>query len=444
MRYKFQKIVFMLFCFIFFQSCYESIVTNGLDDWEDASHSNDFDPNYDVVFDQSKVNRIDLVLTEIEFSEMQSNMNLLATTNELDINPNYFACDFYFNNKQWYEVGVRYKSNKKTFEAFLNGNGKLPFKLIFDKFQTEDNDISKQRFYGFKELSLEPNFNDNTLMREKIASNIFTDFGVPASKTAYYEIHVDKGDGNPVYFGLYTMNEDVERNILNRNFLSNTGNCYKADGDGAKFDGAIFTTDSFENITNELNSNKEDVQQLNDVLNSSLRISDLDTWKTNLEAIFDVNGFLRYLAVNNTIQNWETYGNKKDNYYLYNDPKDNLLKWIVNNTSESLKSKGDEDPISISMLEVSKKWTLIYNLIRVDEYKTMYKSYIEEFINSSFTKENMDALYIKDKNLITPFVSKETYNYTHIQGGFAAFESDIEDLIYHTDIRLIIAERYIK
>jgi spore coat protein H len=444
MKQQFLKILSIVFCALLFTSCYEEIVTNGLYDWEDESHSNEFEPNYDVVFNQSKVNRIDIVLTAKVFTEMQIDMNTLSTTNEAIINPKYFACDFYFNGKQWYDVGMRYKGNKKAYASFLNGNGKLPFKLNFDRFETQNPDLKKQRFYGFQELSLEPNFNDNSLMREKIASELYNQFGVPVSKTAYYELHVDKGDGNSVYFGLYTMTEDIENTILNRTFLSNTGNCYKADGDGAKFDDAIFTLDSFENITNKLSTNKEDVQQLNEILNSSLRISDLEAWKSNLEAIFDVDGFLKYLAVNNTIQNWDTYGNKKDNYYLYNDPKDNLLKWVVNNTFEALKSRGDEDPISIGMLEVSKKWTLIYNLIRIEEYKIKYKAYIEEFINSYFTKERMDALYEKDKYLIAPSVLKETSNYTHIQGGFSAFESEVENLIYHTDMRLIVAERYIR
>jgi spore coat protein H len=444
MKQQFLKTLSIVFCLLLFISCYEEIITNGLYDWEDESHSNEFEPNYDVVFNQSKVNRIDIVLTATEFDEMQIDMNILSTTNEAIINPKYFACDFYFNGKQWYDVGIRYKSNKKAYASFLNDIGKLPLKLNFDEFETQNPDLKKQRFYGFQELSLEPNFNDNSLMREKIASELFNQFGVPVSKTAYYELHIDKGDGNPVYFGLYTMTEDIENTILNRTFLSNTGNCYKADGDGAKFDAAIFTLDSFENITNKLSTNKEDVQQLNDILNSSLRISDLEAWKSNLEAIFDVDGFLKYLAVNNTIQNWDTYGNKKDNYYLYNDPKDNLLKWVVNNTFETLKSRGDEDPISIGMLEVSKKWTLIYNLIRVEEYKIKYKLYIEEFINLYFTKEKMDALYEKYKYLIAPSVLKETSNYTHIQGGFSAFESEVENLIYHTDIRLIVAERYIR
>ena len=444
MKQQVLTVIAMVFSALLFTSCYEEIVTNGLYDWEDESHSNDFEPNYEVVFNQNKVNRIDIVLTETAFNEMQLDMNTLASTQEAIINPKYFACDFYFNGIQWYDVGIRYKGNKKAYASFLNGNGKLPFKLNFDEFETQNSDLKKQRFYGFQELSLEPNFNDNSLMREKIASDLYRQFGVPASKTAYYEVYVDKGNGIPVYFGLYTMTEDVEDTLLNRVFLTNTGNCFKADGDGAKFENAIFTLDSFENITNKENPNKEEVQQLNEILNSSLRFTNFTEWQTNLESIFDVDGFLKYLAVNNTIQHWNTYGNKKENYYLYNDPNDNLLKWVVDSTNEALKSSGEEAPTTISMFEVSKKWTLIYNLIRVKEYELMYKNHIRSFINSSFTQQKMDELYAKNKLLIAASVEKESINYTQIQGGFSAFETEVERLINHTAQRLLIAENYIK
>ena len=39
-----------------------------------ASHDNGFDANYDIVFDDSKVHRIDFVLTADEWSDMQADL----------------------------------------------------------------------------------------------------------------------------------------------------------------------------------------------------------------------------------------------------------------------------------------------------------------------------------------------------------------------------------
>lgn len=69
-------------------------------------------------------------------------------------------------------------------------------------------------------------------MREKVSCDMFRDFGVPAPMTAFYEMWIDYGEG-PVYFDLYTAVEVVFETTLNKQFGSNSGNCYKPDGDGA-------------------------------------------------------------------------------------------------------------------------------------------------------------------------------------------------------------------
>ena len=40
------------------------------------------------------------------------------------------------------------------------------------------------------------------------------------------------------------------------------------------------------------------------------------TWRANLETVFDTDVFLKYLAVNTVVQNWDTYGRMTHNYYL--------------------------------------------------------------------------------------------------------------------------------
>ena len=57
--------------------------------------------------------------------------------------------------------------------------------MKFDKFEDEDPTIENQHFYGFKDVSLCSNYNDATFMREKVASDLYVDFGVLAVKTAY-------------------------------------------------------------------------------------------------------------------------------------------------------------------------------------------------------------------------------------------------------------------
>lgn len=405
----------------------------GLTDWSSETHTDELGIDYSVVFPQDQVNRIDIVLTSAEYSSMRSNLASLASQNRgndfTDETPDYVACDFYFNGIQWYEVGVRYKGNSSLYSAYNSGNGKLPLRLKFDKFEDDYPEIKNQRFYGFKDLSLSSNYSDNSFMREKTATDLFRSFGVPAVKTAFYEVYVDQGTGTPVYYGLYTMDEVVFDTMLNSVFGSETGNCYKPDGDGAQFASSGFTLNDFEKKTNEDEGDWSDIQELYDVLHSSLRTSDEETWKSNLESVFDVQGFLKYLAVNNTIQNWDTYANMSHNYYLYHDPADGLIKWIVWDNNEAFGSgQGDRSAVSLEMNEVSSSWPLISYLIDVDSYKEDYKTYLKDFNDNYYVPADMNTIYNTFYSLIYAKATTESSRYTSLSGGTSGFTNEVEEL----------------
>ena len=57
--------------------------------------------------------------------------------------------------------------------------------------------------------------------------------------------------------------------------------------------------------------------------------SDLARWRSGLEARFDVDGFLRWLALNTMVGNGDAYGGLAHNYYLYGSPRHrDRLFWI--------------------------------------------------------------------------------------------------------------------
>ena len=61
-----------------------------------------------------------------------------------------------------------------------SADGKLSFRLNFDRFEDAHPEIANQRFYGFKELTFSSNFDDASRMREALANEIFRDRGVAA------------------------------------------------------------------------------------------------------------------------------------------------------------------------------------------------------------------------------------------------------------------------
>lgn len=403
-----------------------------------ASHSNGFPTDYDIVLNQNKVNKMEIIFTSEEWDAMQNDLQTYLRSGS-DDNPSYFHCEVKFNDLIWENVGIRYKGNSS-----LNGrSGKLPLRFKFDKWEDEFPEIQDQRFYGFKELSLSSNFNDASLMREKTASDLFRNFGVPAVQSAFYEIYIDEGDGNLQYYGVYTFLEIVDDTFLKEWFGSKSGNCYKPDGTGAKFSTSGFNLSDFEPKTNEDAADNSDIQEMYDILHSSLRTTDAAQWRANLESVFDVDGFLKYLAVNNTIQNWDTYGIMTHNFYLYHDPSDDLIKWIVWDNNEAFQNGKQGGAVSMGMSEVGTDWPLINFIIADPTYEAAYKVHIKNFISTSFESSRMSGIYSTQESLLYNSANAERNGYSYLN-GINGFTNAVSTLKSHNTSRISVANSYIQ
>jgi spore coat protein H len=468
MKNRFQALIIIVSCSFIFSSCYKETVVvsgTGLDDWTSSTHSSSATPDYATVFNQTQVNRVDLVIDSRYWAIMSNNINDIygetttsgATTgggpggggppgggggggNFSEQIPTYIPCSWVFNGKEWYNVGIRYKGNSSLSTGYQSGNGKLPFRVKFDYYADEYPEITGQTFYGFSDLSLSSNYNDESFMREKTATDLFREFGVAAPHSAFYELYVDYGEG-PVYFGLYTFVEVIFDKMLASQFGSNAGNCYKPDGNGAAWSSANFSITDFGKKTNELAGDWSDIWSVYDALHASTRTSNMSQYKTDLEAVFDVDLFLKYLAVNNTIQNWDTYGRMTHNYYLYNNPSNNLITWIPWDNNEAFKEGNMGGSLAFELDEADlADWPLISNLIDIPAYRATYDAYIDDFIHTAFDPTKMQGQYSTMKSLIQSSVDKETSDYTYLTGSF---DDAVSTITTHTSTRYTAAMDYL-
>ncbi len=439
-------------CSILLISCRkEQTVTGGenLSDWSASTHSALAQPNYDVVFPDNQVNRIDITISEDYWEIMEAQLaDILGSSSGgpgefTEENPIYVPCQVYFNDIQWYNVGIRYKGNSSLESAYSSGNGKLPLRLEFDYFEEDYPEITGQTFYGFSQFSVASNYDDEAVMREKVTADMFREFGVPSARTAFYRVYVDYGDG-PVYFGLYTMIEVIFDTMLDDYFGSSTGNCYKPDGTSASFKDGTFSSDEFEHKTNTSSADWSDIEAMFSALHASTRTSDAAQWRNDLEAVFDVDGFLRYLAANTTAQNWDTYGRMTHNYYLYHDPADDLIKWIAWDNNEALQEGKMGGSLSFDFTETTDEWPLIRYLYDDATYQATYDQYIDDFINSSFSPANAQARYQASYDLIEQYVvgsDGESSGYTFTSSG--NFSAALTELNSHVSQRFIDADAYV-
>lgn len=459
-------LAFFLAISVMTTSCYKeeiieetSVVPGeGLDDWTAETHTNQVNPDYEAVFPQDKVNRIDLVFTENEWKTMlQDLINNLGEFGsgggnpppppmfasfeggfpeppggETDFTPLFQPASVFMNGIEWYHVGVRFKGNSSLRSTWQDGCMKLALRFDFDEFEDDYPEIKNQRFYGFQKLSFSNNFNDYSFLHEKVAADIFRDAGIKAPHTAYYQVYIDYGDG-PVYFGLYTAVEIVEDSMLEDQFGSEDGNCYKPEGNAATFAYGSFNTSDFDLKTNEDIADYSDVESLYTIINSSLRNSDVNQWKEELESVFDVDNFMHWLAVNTVIQNWDTYGLMNHNYYLYHNPYTDKLVWIPWDNNEALTSNRRE-PLPLDMTKVDSEWPLIRYLIDQDEYRSIYESYLQQTINGAFNPSEIKNIYEYYHNLISEYVEAEQYGYTFLNSQ-SDFTNSLNEQNDHVDDR---------
>ncbi|MGK0414481.1 MAG: spore coat protein H [Polaribacter sp.] len=421
-------------------------------DWSTDTHSNDAKPNFDQVFEDNAIKRLDFVITSTRWQSMLDNMTAKYGTFGVrggapglintDENPVFVPGEVFCEGKEWYRVGLRFKGNSSLQSSWQSGILKLSFKLDFDEFEDDYPQIKNQRFYGFKKLSLKNNFDDSSMLREKVASDVFRNAGLVASHTAFYTLYVDHGTG-PQYFGLYTLVEEVDDTVIDTQFSSDKGNLYKPDGDAASFAMGTFDEDEYVKKTNEDEADFTDVQNLLSILHNGTRTTDPITWRSNLDAVLDTDVFLKYLAINTVIQNWDTYGKMTHNYFLYQNPDTSKLTWIPWDHNEALQDgkMGGSLALNFSGLN-STQWPLIGYLYEDELYKEKYETYLEETIVSAFNENTIQALYTSYASLIEEYATAEVSGYSFLKNS-SEFQSAVAALKSHVTSRKNAVKAYL-
>jgi spore coat protein H len=491
----------------------------------EASHSNDAEPNYAVVFPDDQVNQLTITISPENWAIMQADMTAIygeagtedvrdggggfggprngqpptaeGTPNanqqppeggfpqgggipgggvgglESDVNPVWVESTIEFNGETWNNVGIRYKGNSSLRSLWSSGALNLPFKLDFDEFEDTYPEITNQRFYGFKQLSLNNNFGDSTYMRETVAYDLLEEAGLVAANTAIYEIVLDYGEGD-VSLGLYTVVELVDDTVVKRYFGDDKGNIYKPSGDAATLADGTYAqiSDAFDKENNDTEADWSNIEEFYTVLHSDVRTTDPQAWRAELESIFNVDGFLKWLALSTMIEHWDTYGGMAHNYYLYHNPETDLIEWISWDHNFILGATaggggGDrggfgEPPAgfpetiptpeggmpegmpelpegvpggrgggfggsrnsSLDKADVTEQWPLIRYLLDDPTYHAAYLGHLEALNGTVFNAEALAEKYQSLAALIAP--------YTETEAGTETFQSAVQALTERT------------
>ena len=379
----------------------EDSLNNLIISFEEYFYDDDHKSSY--IYDQDKLHRFDLYLTEENLSKLNND----PAAEE------YVDGFLLFEGKVIKNVGIRYKGSIGAWVGCLsnpdwtNPSGyktcpKLSMKIKFN--HKED-----KKFYGMKKIQFHSQNLDKSKMHERLGYYMFRNFGINAPRSNHAIIYV-----NGEFTGLFANTENIDGPYTNEHFDGGGGNLYKEVWP-VKSDGSSQSDNYF---IEGLKTNEEtvDVSKIK-AFSNLLALSDKNQIKSIVEEWIDTDLFLKTILVDRRIANddgfmhfyhsgAEYYENHNLFWYEFPD-KDQLqlIPWDLDNAFENLVR--NVNPVT----PIKDKWNEVSNNcmgFSYGQFNLRQKSAACDKIIGSFTDqiEKYDSLDNKFQN--------ELYNMNNI------------------------------
>ncbi len=210
-------------------------------------------------------------------------------------------------------VAIRFKGHYSNYGF---PGPKKPFRIHFGKFD------DKQECQGIKKLNLHNLAGDPSFMREYIAYGFMRAIGMPASRTAFARLFI-----NGAYWGCYLVVEEPEDKLfLKQHFGTDKGNLF----DAAETTDLAWV-DSLPASYPELQlQSKEREGAWNGLLDWLYLVNKYYgfDFRQRLSDRFETDAYLKVLAADMLMDNWDSYAANGRNFYLYETPEDGKIHWI--------------------------------------------------------------------------------------------------------------------
>ena len=343
-----------------------------------------------------------------------------------------------FDGQPIADLGIRLKGNSSY--SVSSRSPRRPFKLDFDRFSPG------RHFAGLSTLNLNNAAFDESQVRETFAFALFRELGVPAPRTGHALVYLTIAGGTDhQYLGLYTLIEEVDKRFLKKNFpaaANDEGLLLKPSG----MRGVVYCGDNWSQYTSLYNPKSLVPTKLSTRLIETLRLinrADDATFRQRINQYFDVDEFLRYVAVNAAITNFDSYLSTGHNYYLYVNPADgrvNFLPWDMNLSFGAYSWLGNET--ETADCSITRAYAdhnrLIERLLSIDTYAAMYRAHMRRLIDGPFSAERMRQRF---ETLAPVFAAAEKAAQDAHLAGSPATRPSTGLGFRTTDLRTYIARR---
>ncbi len=299
------------------------------------------------------------------------------------------------------EIGFRLRGNTSR-EA-----QKKSFRISFNTYE------SGREYYGLEKMNLNGEHNDPSIIRSKTAWDLIRKFGIPAPRVNHVQVYIN---GN--YYGLYINVEHIDEEFIDLRFKNKDGNLYKclwpADLDYRGSSGEDYKHENgdrrvYDLKTNKVADNYSDLALYIDQLNNLPS----ETFQCEIENTFNVYDYLRVIAMDVFIGNWDGPIYNKNNFYLYHNTKTKRMEYIPYDLDNTFGidwmnidwgnrniyhwyKQGEPRPIYTKMMDNS-------------ELRSIYSQYMNELLQDNITGSVLENRILEIKEMIAPYVENDPY-----------------------------------
>jgi len=354
-----------------------------------------FPPNAPV-FDSSVVARVDITINPDTLQWIYENV-------DSDIE---FHATFMFDNGTINEteenIGFRLRGNTSR------QSQKKSFKISINSFE------SGRKFHGMEKLNLNGEHNDPSIIRSRICWDWLRQFNIAAPRSTHVQVYIN-GD----YYGLYIMVEHIDEEFAESRFGNKDGNLYKclypADLKYLGSDPDLYKEDLYGRRTYALKTNKEydnysDLAHFIDILNNT----PLDNLECEIEKVFNLNAYLKIMALDVITGNWDGYIYNKNNFYLYYNTNTDRFEYIPYDLDNTFgidwfgRDWGTRD-IYDWRQHSSEVRPLYKRLLDVPEIRDRYSFYMKQILDILADNDSLSAAIDQIRGMISSSVMNDQY-----------------------------------
>ncbi len=331
-------------------------------------------------------------------------IHISISTNDLNVllgdslySDYHFPATFYYyssaHNDTIQNVGFRVRGNTSR------GANKKSFKVSFNEY------TQGKKFKGIEKMNLVGQHNDPSLLRYWMSLTTLNTNNLICSRSSFVKFYI-----NGQYKGVYLNVEHIDDEFLQKRFIGDDdGNLYKCTwGADLKYRGASQPSyyGSYELKTNKVANDYSELIQFIQTLNS---ISNAD-FPCFIEDHFEVELFLKTLAVEIIIGHWDGYAYNKNNFYLYQQPSNDKFVFIEYDMDNTFGIDWSGIDWTIRNLNNwhSNDRPLVERLLSYPFYSDIFNSYLDLILNDLNTGGWYSNLQSK-KSLISSGVQLDTY-----------------------------------